>query len=73
MQKKVLEVLKRGIFLILHFGRQVNDGGGGGGYSHPRPPPGYATVYMYIGGLFFPIKMVLKDSMLTNNRIFAQA
>ena len=38
MQKRVLEVLKRGIFLILHFDLQAN--GGGGGYSLPS---GYAT------------------------------
>ena len=36
-------MLKRGIFLILQFGRQANGGGGGGGYSLTRPPSGYAT------------------------------
>ena len=36
--KTVSKVQKRGIFLILHFGRHAN----GGGYSPPAPP-GYAA------------------------------
>ena len=42
MQKTVTEVLKRGIFLILNFGRQANRGG----YS-PPPLPGYASGYCW--------------------------
>ena len=40
MQRRVLEVLKRDIFLFLHFGLQAN---GGWGAIAPPAPPGYAT------------------------------
>ena len=39
-QKIVLEVLKRGIFLILHFGEQPHEGGG----ATAPGLPGYTTV-----------------------------